>query len=117
MKVAVKTVKKVVKKKAVKETDYQKNVINVNRALKNERKSLGGCIKTLLMFNKEINMNPTQVKVLRFIQKDQEAYKGFKKIVRTSHYKGKDLGTYSPFYILQSLNKNIAEMTKPSTKA
>ena len=111
--VVTKGVKATVKKgKAKGETIYQNQVIGVNRALKTERKSLGGCIKTLLMFHKEIGLDTTRTKVLRFIQKDDAAFKSFKKIVRTSKYKGKDLGTYSPFYVLQALNKNLAEMTK-----
>jgi len=94
------------------ESIYTNQVLNVNKRLKSERKSLGGCIKTLLIFSKEIELDATRIKILRFVQKDQEAFRSFKKLVRTSKYKGKDLGTYSPFYVLQALNKNLAEMTK-----
>lgn len=111
--VVTKGVKATVKKgKAKGESVYQNQVINVNKALKAERKSLGGCIKTLLIFKKEIGLDAQRVKILTFITKDNDAFRSFKKIVRTSKYKGKDLGTYSPFYVLQALNKNLAEMTK-----
>ena len=96
-------------KKAVakKPTAYQTNVLHANAELKNVRKSFGGCIKMLLSNAKEIGLNAQFVKVLRFIQKDDKAYSEFKATVRTSKYKGKDLGTYSPFYVLQALHRAI----------
>tara|TARA_R110000744_G_scaffold77116_9_gene152428 strand:+ start:421 stop:789 length:369 start_codon:yes stop_codon:yes gene_type:complete len=99
--------KKVPAKKATakKVSQYVISVNNVNKALKNERKTLGGCIKTLLVFSKEIGMSTKDITALRFIQKDDNAFKAFKSTVRTSKYKGKDLGTYSPYYILQTLYK------------
>lgn len=105
----VKTVKanKKTTKKVVKVSEYQTKVLGINSKLKVERKSLGGCIKTLLMFNKEIGLSNVQTKTLKFIQSDNEAYKTFKSTVRTSKSPktGNDLGTYSPFYVLQALYK------------
>tara|TARA_R110002073_G_scaffold144403_5_gene296512 strand:+ start:1234 stop:1593 length:360 start_codon:yes stop_codon:yes gene_type:complete len=116
--VATKTVKKVAKtttkKEVVKVSDYQKNVLNVNKALKAQNKSLGGCIKLLIHFSKEIKLSAKTVKTLRFIQKDDKAFKTFKANVRTGQYKGKSTGTYSPFYVLQAIYK--AEKAENASK-
>lgn len=104
--VDVKNVKVVATKNVKKVSNYSKNVLSINAKLKSERKSLGGCIKTLIAFSKEIDMSAKDIKTLRFIQKDKVAYVNFKKTVRTSKYKGKDLKTYSPFYVLQALYKS-----------
>jgi hypothetical protein len=90
---------------------YATQVLGVNRALKVETRSLGGCIKTLLNFSNEIGLDAQRVKVLRFVQKDNEAFKSFKGIVRISK-----AGNYSPFYVLQALNKNLANSTKEDAK-
>ena len=86
---------------------YQMQVLDINANLKTVRKSFGGCIKVLLTNSKEIGLTATQVKILRLTQKDIAKFKAFKATVRTSHYKGQDLGTYSPFYVLQALYKEI----------
>ncbi|AGO47921.1 hypothetical protein Phi40:1_gp056 [Cellulophaga phage phi40:1] len=88
-------------------SSYQKNVNDVNKALKAEGKTLGGCVKMLLIFKKEINLSEPAIELLTFIRDDSDAFKKFKKTVRTSKYKGKDLGTYSAYYVLQTLHRTL----------
>lgn len=87
------------------ESNYQINVLNVNKRLKDVQKSFGGCIRFLLSNQKEANLPSYMVKVLSAAQKDRAVYASLKKNTRTTKYKGKDLGTYSPFYLLQTLHK------------
>lgn len=117
MKADTKAVKATVKSKKGEVSAYQANVLNVNKALKTQRKTFGGCIKTLLMYGKEIGLSPRQIKVLRFVQKDKLAFDTFKSNTRTAHYKGEDLGTYSPFYVLQALNKQLAQYDKEARES
>lgn len=113
MEVAIKKASVTIKKGKDKGlTPYKSQVLGVNRALKTENRSFGGCVKTLLGFSKEIGLDAQRVKILRFIQKDDSAFKSFKGLVRTSK-----TGNYCPFYVLQALNKNISDMTKPEPKA
>ena len=93
-------------------TIYESQVIDVNKALKDVNKSFSGCVKMLLSNCKEIGLDAQRIEILRAVQKDTQIYKSFKALVRTSKYKGKDLGTYSPYYVLQTLNTNITSMTK-----
>lgn len=112
MKVAVKKTKVEVKKGKDKGlTPYKSQVLNVNRALKVQNKSFGGCISMLLGFSKDIGLDAKRVKILRFVQKDDAAFKSFKGLVRTSKN-----GNYCPFYVLQALNKNISDMTLADAK-
>jgi len=113
MKISTKNVKAEVKTGKNKGmTTYKSQVLEVNRALKRENKSLSGCIKFLLCFSKETGLDPNRIKILRFIQKDDAAFKSFKSIVRVSKS-----GNHSPFYILQTLNKNLSDLNKPKVKA
>ena len=89
--------------KVKKVSEYKSQVLGVNRALKVEQKSLGGCIKTLLFHAKDINLDARRVKMLKFFQDDNSAFKAFKSVVRISK-----AGNNSPFYVLQALNKSIA---------
>ena len=87
-------------KKSNAPTSYQKNVLAVNKELKRQNKSLGGCRSTLLNMAKEINLNPLFVKLLKD-SKEAENYKVLQTFVRTSK-----AGNYCPFYVLQALNKH-----------
>lgn len=89
-------------------TPYQVNVLNVNKALKSECKSLGGARSVLMTFSEVIKLAPKFVKILK-ASKSKENYEILSGNVRTSK-----AGNYSPFYVLQSLHKNeskfLAEM-------
>lgn len=109
--VQTKSVKAVDKKKKGQPTIYQSQVLGVNRALKAEQRTLGGCIKTLLLLGKDAGLDAQRIKILRFVQKDDAAYNSFKSLVRTSKK-----GNYCPFYVLQALNKNLVEQAKAASK-
>lgn len=100
-KVSKKLTKASVKKRIdVYDTQYEKDVLTVNRNLKKEVKSLGGARAILMQFAKEIKMSSRFVTILK-LSKEQINYKILESKVRTSK-----AGNYSPFYLLQSLNKN-----------
>jgi hypothetical protein len=77
--------------KVVKVLDYKVNVLNTNKALKQETKTLNGCIKLLKLLSKD-------TKVLA--QLDLIPFGTLKKKVRKSK-----AGNYSPFYLLQAVYK------------
>ena len=79
---------------------YSVNVLKVNQELKKVNKSLGGCRSALLNNANEIKLNPLFVKLLTQ-SKTGANYKLFAEKVRTSKN-----GNYSPFYILQTMNKH-----------
>jgi hypothetical protein len=101
--------KKVAPKKVVKISEYTKNVIHTNRALKTEYKTLGGCVKQLLFFKKEMGLSKSYITILNGINKDSAIYKQFAKSVRSSKS-----GNYAPFFVLQAIHKSIqvAKKTK-----
>ena len=81
-------------------TVYGQNVLTVNQKLKATQKSLGGCRSVLLSLATEIELPAKFVNILK-LSKEQTNYKILQDKVRTSK-----TGNYSPFYLLQSLNKN-----------
>ena len=81
-------------------TNYQINVLNVNKALKSECKSLGGARSILMTFSQAINLAPKFVRILK-ASKSKENYEILVSKVRTSKS-----GNFTPFFILQSLHKN-----------
>lgn len=91
--------------KKKKPSEYKSQVLAVNSRLKTETKTVGGSIKMILLFAKETGIDARRTKLLRFLQKDDKAYKGFVGLVRKSKN-----GNYCPFYVLQALNKNIAQI-------
>lgn len=105
------TVKKPINKVATKKTtaisDYTKNVINTNKNLKNEFKTLGGCLKQLYFFKDEMQLNPVYVAIIKFLREDTKAYEEFKKVCRTSKK-----GNYAPFFVLQAIHKSQKLETK-----
>lgn len=87
-------------KQVKKVSTYKEHVLAVNKELKVQSKSLGGCRSILLTFASEIGLTPAHKKILQ-ASKKQNNYEILKKYVRTSKN-----GNYSPFYLLQALNKN-----------
>jgi hypothetical protein len=81
-------------------TNYQTNVLNVNKSLHKECKSLGGARAILLTFAKQTNMKASFIRLLK-LSESKENYEMLTAKVRKSKN-----GNYSPFFILQSLNKN-----------
>ena len=98
----VEKTKKVTAKKVQKVSTYKMNVLEVNKALKTSTKSLGGARAILLNFASEIGLNANFVKILK-ASKEPQNYKLLAEKVRTSKS-----GNYSPFFILQTLNKHEA---------
>lgn len=93
---------------------YQLNVLDVNKKLKEENRSLGGATRKLLLFEKEIKLHKDFVKVLRASLKgnNNNVYKFLNEKVRRTKN-----GT-CPFYVLQCVNKNLPElMTLAGLKA
>ena len=95
-KVATKTTKKV----SIHSTAYGQKVLKSNAGLKAEFSSTGGAMKFILALGK--NAVPSNyMTAIRKIQKDDNLYKAFDEVVRTSR-KGKTLKA-SPFRVLQAL--------------
>lgn len=90
---------------AKKESPYKKYVLAANKNLKTEQKSLGGSIKFIQLFKKEAKLDARRIKALNFMQKNDDAYKRFQKVTRKS-----SKGNYCAFYVLQALNKNLAQI-------
>lgn len=91
-------------------TKYGKQVLTVNKELKKQSKSLGGCRSILLTLANEIGLTPLH-KTLLNKSKKAENYKLMLKDVR--FYKLKDGShSYSPFYLLQALYKNAEKWQK-----
>ena len=81
-----------------KESSYKLTVIDSNKLLKEESKTLGYCIKVLLTNVKLLTISPLMVKNLQAINKDSEAYK-----LAVNNCRKSKNGNYSPFYLLQYL--------------
>lgn len=94
------------------QTIYQSQVLGVNRALKTENKSLGGCIRMIISNAANIGLDKNRLEILKFISKDNDAFKIFKANVRTSK-----AGNYSPFYVLQTINKGLAKIELENAEA
>lgn len=81
---------------------YRMNVLNTNKALKKECKSLGGAVKILWLFRDEIQLSAQYIQILNEIRENDEVYATFKGNVRVSKS-----GNYSPFFVLQAIHKAI----------
>jgi len=92
--------KKAAKKTSIFDTQYGQKVLNVNKGMKNEFNSTGGAIKFILVMGKDVAPKEYLTE-LRKIQKNDNLYKAFDEVVRTSR-KGKTLKA-SPFRVLQAL--------------
>ena len=95
----------------VKVSDYAKNVIATNKALKRETRTLGGCLKLMANFQTEMGLNSSQIAIIKLLRDDHKAYQTFKKVCRKSKS-----GNYSPFFILQAIHKSM-KVDKPTKKA
>lgn len=101
------------KKPTVKVSAYKQNVLNTNKALKVECKSLGGALKILWMFREEIDMGERYAKIIHLIRNDKDVYHNFRQNCRVSK-----AGNYSPFYVLQAVYKmfKLADANKTDKK-
>ena len=81
---------------------YKMNVLNTNKALKRECKSLGGAVKVLWLFREEIELSTQYIQILSEIRENNEVYATFKDNVRVSK-----AGNYSPFFVLQAVHKAL----------
>lgn len=91
-------------------TNYGKQVLTVNKELKKQSKSLGGCRSILLSLAGEIGLTPLHKSLLNKSKK-QDNYKIMLADVR--FYKKSDGShSYSPFYLLQALYKNAEKWQK-----
>lgn len=81
-----------------KESAYKLHVLNSNKLLKQESKTLGYCIKVLINNINILKLSPNMVKNLQSINKDSEAYK-----LAVNNCRKSKNGNYSPFYLLQYL--------------
>lgn len=92
---------------------YKMNVLNTNKALKRECKSLGGAVKVLWLFREEIELSTQYIQILSQIRENDDVYATFKENVRVSK-----AGNYSPFFVLQAIHKalkNKDEVTQDLT--
>jgi hypothetical protein len=96
--------KKAVKKVNIFETQYGQKVLNVNKGMKNEFNSTGGAIKFILVMGKDVAPKEYLAE-LRKIQKNDNLYKAFDSVVRTTA-KGKQVRP-TPFRVLQTLYANL----------
>lgn len=78
------------------------NVLNTNKALKRECKSLGGAVKVLWLFREEIELSTQYIQILSEIRENNDVYATFKENVRVSQ-----AGNYSPFFVLQAIHKAL----------
>ncbi len=86
---------------------YKMNVLNTNKALKRECKSLGGAVKILWLFRDEIELSTQYIQILSEIRVNDDVYAVFKENVRVSK-----AGNYSPFFVLQAIHKAIKNEQK-----
>ena len=86
---------------------YKMNVLNTNKALKRECKSLGGAVKILWLFRDEIELSTQYIQILSEIRVNDDVYAAFKENVRVSK-----AGNYSPFFVLQAIHKAIKNEQK-----
>ncbi len=90
---------------------YKLNVLNTNKALKQERKSLGGAVRILWLFREEIKLSKEYVQILSVIRENNEVYASFKENVRVSK-----AGNYSPFFVLQAIHKALKNEVAESSR-
>ena len=62
---------------------YKMNVLNTNKALKRECKSLGGAVKILWLFRDEIELSTQYIQILSEIRVNDDVYAVFKENVRS----------------------------------
>ena len=98
------TTKPVVKAKV---SAYKVNVLNTNKALRQETKTLSGAVKNLWFFRTEIGLSPQYTKIVRAIMQDDVIYKAFKQNCRVSKS-----GNYAPFFVLQAIHKSLKPIKK-----
>ena len=91
---------------------YKMNVLNTNKALKRECKSLGGAVKILWLFRDEIELSTQYIQILSEIRENNDVYATFKENVRVSK-----AGNYSPFFVLQAIHKAIKSAANLSDTA
>lgn len=82
------------------ETNYHKNVLQVNAKYKVLSKSLGFCRQVLLDNATELQLDAKFKSFLLSTKKEQAKYEILKGYTRTSK-----AGNYSPFFVLQALEK------------
>jgi len=109
VKTAKQTTKAVNKPKAVKKVStYETNVLTPNRALKIERKTLGGARAILLTFAPAIKLKSSFESLLKQSKK-QENYIILQSFVKP-HKTKTGVESYSAFRLLQVLNKHESEL-------
>ena len=81
---------------------YKVNVLNTNKALRQESKTLSGAVKLLWFFRDEIELSAQYKKIVRAIMQDTTIYKEFKNNCRKSKS-----GNYAPFFVLQAIHKSL----------
>ena len=81
---------------------YKVNVLNTNKALRMECKTLSGAVKNLWFFREEIGLSTQYKKIIRAIMQDDAIYKVFKQNCRVSK-----AGNYAPFFVLQAIHKSL----------
>jgi hypothetical protein len=81
-----------------KESSYKVEVLESNKLLKQESKTLGYCVKVLINNTNILKLSPLMVKNLQAINKDSELYK-----LAVNNCRKSKNGNYSPFYLLQYL--------------
>lgn len=94
--------KKSTSKKVVKISEYKVNVLDTNKALRQETKTLSGAVKNLWFFRNEIGLSKQYTNIVKAIMQDDAVYKVFKENCRASKS-----GNYSPFYVLQAIHKSL----------
>ena len=92
------------KRKSIHDTQYGKNVLAVHAGIKKEFNSTGGAIRFVLCLGKDVTPKK-YLSALRKIQKDNNLYKAFDEVVRTTK-SGKRVKA-TPFRVLQTLYGQI----------
>lgn len=110
-KTKAKTVVKTATTKKAKVSQYKKQVLETNKALRTTHKTLGGCLKNMWFFRFEMKLTSGQIAVVKLLRSDDKAYKSFQTICRKSK-----AGNYSPFYVLQAMYKASKVENKKTTK-
>ena len=110
-KTSKKTVVKTATTKKTKVSQYKKQVLETNKALRTTHKTLGGCLKNMWFFRDDMKLSKAQTTVVKLLRSDDKAYKSFQNICRKSK-----AGNYSPFYVLQAIYKASKIENKKTTK-
>lgn len=98
------------KKKSIYDSEYGKNVLLVNKALKEYEKTYEGALNRLFSVKDKVKMSKRHNLILTTAKKGGKnaTFKMLKGYVNPH----KKSGTYSPFYVLRAIQKHVDKLEK-----